>query len=99
MAEPHVYAESLYRQAGLTADDVATLFGRPAWFADAACREHPELSWFPDPSDLEAIAAVRAVCERCLVSPECEPAGRERGERFGVWAGVLRTGRRPAKVA
>lgn len=51
---------------------------------DAACREHPELTWFPERG--QDIRAARAVCAGCLVRPECSEYGRR--ERYGVWGGV-----------
>lgn len=39
------------------------------WELDAACLEHPEISFVPDaPADVDA---ARAVCGRCLVVGEC----------------------------
>jgi WhiB family redox-sensing transcriptional regulator len=51
--------------------------------ADAACLEHPGLSWFPARGD--DVREVKAVCASCLVRDECAAAGE--GERFGIWAG------------
>jgi Transcription factor WhiB len=49
-----------------TADAVYALLDRPAWHHTAACREHPELSWFPGAYE-DASAAV-AVCAACPVA-------------------------------
>jgi WhiB family redox-sensing transcriptional regulator len=69
-------------------DELARLLERPAWQADALCREHPDVSWFPgqgEPTD-----PAKEICARCAVSDEClafametEPAGR-----FGIWGGL-----------
>jgi hypothetical protein len=58
-------------------------FTKPAWHARAACRDHHELSWFPEHG--EAADAQRDVCAHCEVLAECAAAGV--GE-VGVWAGV-----------
>jgi len=43
-----------------------------AWHADAACREHPEVSFFP--GQHESTAPAKA-CAACLVRAECLAAG------------------------
>ena len=48
---------------------LAELIHRPLWHADALCREHPEINWFPGKG--EANRAARAVCARCPVREEC----------------------------
>jgi hypothetical protein len=58
---------------------------RPAWMADAACREHPEVDFFPGPrGDAEPAKAVCAGCCR----EACAAYARENGE-VGVWGGRL----------
>ena len=64
---------------------------RPAFHADAACREHPEVNFFPGQGG-DASAAV-AVCSRCLVRTECLSAAIDGGEA-GVWGGLTPAGRR-----
>jgi len=78
------------------------VWGKPAWHADAACREHPELSWFPAPG--EDLAAAKAVCESCLVVAECRSWSLAQGpELQGIWGGLSgqerRRRRRPAARA
>lgn len=46
--------------AGDDLPDLTSLLNRPAWHADAACREHPELTWFPARG--ESVNAAKAVC-------------------------------------
>jgi WhiB family redox-sensing transcriptional regulator len=62
------------------------------WKADAACREHLELSWFPDRGADQS--RQKAICARCLVQRECLIAG---AEEFGVWGGASERARRRAK--
>jgi len=64
---------------------LATL-NRPAWQADAACREHPELTWFPERG--ERTEAAKQVCRRCLVRDECLNFALELGEPVGTWGGL-----------
>ena len=60
------------------------LLRRPAWHADALCREFPDLSWYPEQGGDQR--APTEVCDRCLVRAECADAGL--GERFGIWGGT-----------
>ena len=56
---------------------------RPAWMADAACRETPGVIFFPTAG--ESTEDAKAVCARCLVADECLAYARENGEQAGVW--------------
>lgn len=57
---------------------------RPAWMADGACREHPEVGFFPGPRD--AVGPALAVCADCLARADCLAYAQENGE-CGVWGG------------
>lgn len=63
---------------------------RPAWHADALCREYPTLDWFPNTGS-HPVAAT-AVCRRCLVSNECLAAACDNHEA-GVWGGTTQNQR------
>ena len=64
------------------------LTARPAWHADAACREpHPDADWYAESSGHPMNAAV-AVCRACLVVEECRWWALTHPERFGVWGGL-----------
>lgn len=67
---------------------------RPAWHADAACREAPpEVSWFPERGQTAELP--REVCDRCLVAAECRAWALAQGDALeGVWAGMSKAGRR-----
>lgn len=65
---------------------------RPAWQADAACLEHPDVTFFPERG--ESLAPARAVCAGCLVSGECAAYAVAIGASAGVWAGVAVASRR-----
>lgn len=61
---------------------------RPAWHADALCKEAPaEVTWFA--SRGEDQRAAKAVCGRCLVRTECLAWAVAQGpELDGVWGGL-----------
>ena len=71
---------------------IDVLLRRPAWHADAACRDHPELSWFPGRG--EPLDQPRAVCAGCLVRDECLAAALEDPAMHGVRAGTSERERR-----
>ena len=61
------------------------LLVRPAWHADAACREHPEVNFFPGRG--EPVAPAKAICSGCLVRGECADAVGLSYDTYGVWGG------------
>lgn len=63
---------------------------RPRWMRDALCREHPEVTWFPERGGTGREA--RAICARCLVRDECRTYATEHREH-GVWGGTSETER------
>lgn len=72
---------------------VTTLLPKPPlWWEQAACQEHPELSWFPDedgprtPEAAAMSAKARGVCQSCPVRVDCLEYGME--QRFGIWGGL-----------
>jgi WhiB family redox-sensing transcriptional regulator len=86
---------------GLTGT-IRRLRGKPAWHADAACVEHPELAWFP--AQGEDTAAAKAVCSTCLVVGECRSWALAQGPQLhGLWGGLSglerKRRRRPAAQA
>jgi len=71
---------------------------RPAWMADALCREFPQLSWFPERG--ESVEPAKAVCARCLVAEECERyAADQPAPLAGIWAGESARSRRNGRRA
>lgn len=75
--------------------DVAALLARPAWHADAACREHPELSWFAERG--QSGTAAKQVCEGCLVRDECRAYALADSTLSGVWGAMSEPERREAR--
>jgi len=93
-------ADSIDRNGPGAAADLLDLIagGKPAWHADAACREHPELSWFP--AQGEDSSAARAVCSGCLVVGECRSwALAQGGGLVGLWGGLSDRERRRRRRA
>lgn len=71
----------------------ASLLERPSWQRDAACREHPEVSFFPEKG--QRLDPARAVCAGCLVRDECLDYALALGPQLaGVWAGTSEAERR-----
>lgn len=63
-------------------------FGEPAWHADAACREHPELRWVDPGNSGPVVAAAKAVCATCLVVSECLTTAMSDHTLIGIWGGT-----------
>ena len=68
--------------------DIDSLFQRPAWHAQAACRGRGTADFFPARG--ESLEAVRAVCGGCPVQAECLEYAIEAEEPrlMGIWAGT-----------
>lgn len=71
-------------------DALGDLLAAPEWHKDAACKEHPGLSFFPERG--EPTDAAKAVCTGCLVKAECLQVGR--AEESGIWGGTSANQRR-----
>jgi WhiB family transcriptional regulator, redox-sensing transcriptional regulator len=92
------------RQAALNLREVVTVPAVPvelgvvdAFVDDAACLEHPEVSWFPNQGDKGAAAI--AVCHRCLVRSECLALALREGLTFGIFGGTTPEQRRKMRLA
>jgi len=59
---------------------------KPNWHRDAACREHPEVSFFPGLN--ESSAPAKAICAGCLVRQECLDEAYATNERYGIRGGL-----------
>lgn len=79
---------------GEVVDLLAELIDRPAWMADALCKEpaYAEVSFFP--ASGESLEPARAICGRCLVQAECRTYAVETDERHGMWGGTSPGGRK-----
>jgi WhiB family redox-sensing transcriptional regulator len=69
------------------------LYRAPDWHADAACKEHPEVNFFPKRGDDGRQA--KGVCAGCLVRTECADWALEQGSELkGIWGGMSELDRR-----
>jgi WhiB family redox-sensing transcriptional regulator len=76
-----------------TGDLLELLARRPAWHADAACKEAPrEVSWFPNHG--ETGEAAKAICAGCLVIGECRAWALSQNRLAGAWGGLSQVERR-----
>lgn len=55
------------------------------WWDRAACRAHPDLSWFPGSGESQREQVT--ICRTCPVRPECLFHALTEPEDFGVWGG------------
>jgi hypothetical protein len=80
-------------------DLLELVHNRPPWHADALCKEHPELSWFPSQRSKPArLAPIRAVCRACLAHDDCRAWSLAQGPGLvGVWAALTEADRRAIK--
>jgi WhiB family redox-sensing transcriptional regulator len=69
----------------------------PSWHAQGACRDHPNVEWFPTRG--QASAPAKTVCSTCRVRDTCLAAALEHGERFGIWGGTSERERRRLRQA
>jgi hypothetical protein len=56
------------------------------WAGDALCREHPEISFFPETDALTNDA--KAVCRECPVIDDCLTYALADDSLVGVWGGT-----------
>jgi WhiB family transcriptional regulator, redox-sensing transcriptional regulator len=92
------------RPGGFCGDEISDLgylldlLERPAWQREGACREHPEISWFPEQGDT-GIAAKR-ICQGCFVVKECREWSLAQGSELqGIWGGLDARGRRKLRAS
>ncbi len=86
---------ALMQPGAYTVSLLDVLTARPAWHADAACREHPEVVFFPELG--QSSAPAKAVCERCLVRDECRAHALADPTLNGVWGAMSEPERREAR--
>lgn len=65
-----------------------------SWREASACATAPEVDFFPDPADLAAISAAKALCASCPVAGECLTWAIETNQPEGIWGGHTPTERR-----
>lgn len=67
-------------------EDVLRLLERPAWMADAQCRNLGPDTFYPNDSDDHP--EIRAICRLCDVQVECLKHAINTREEHGWWGGV-----------
>lgn len=65
---------------------------RYAWRAYGACRQHPEVDFFPERG--QPTAPAKAICAACPVRDECLSVALANGERHDIWGGLSERERR-----
>ena len=67
--------------------DFAAMIGAsvPDWHRRGACRERPDVDFFPE--DGIGVALAQRVCAECSVADECLAYALEHREEHGVWGG------------
>ena len=81
-------ATGITRHSHSGLDDLLGLVAgaRPAWMADALCREYPRVDFYDEsPAGVDRAAAI---CSRCLVRAECQAFALDNAEPGGVWGGL-----------
>ena len=64
----------------------------PFWANQAACRQHPDVNFFPGRG--EDSTAAKAICATCSVRDTCLEVALRNVEKFGVWGGTSEKERR-----
>lgn len=77
-------------QAELIASYIA--HGRPSWFSQGKCRDHPEVTWFPERG--ESTKQAKEICASCPIRIACLNHAVRTGENHGIWGGAA-----PRKLA
>lgn len=80
-----------------TVVDFDAITKRPTWHADAACKEHPELTWFPERGQ-DSRPAI-AVCTGCLVRYQCAEYALADPTLGGIFGGLTERARRRIRQA
>ena len=100
MFAPSDYEDPRWHEADPAAIyGVAELLGHrsPAWHADAACRERPDLNWFPERG--EDVRQAKAVCSSCPVRSDCLADALANRRHHGIWGAPSERERRPLRRA
>lgn len=69
---------------------------RPAWWADAACRDRPDINWFPERG--EAAEPAKAICAGCSVQVACLAFAIEEHIDHGIFGGLSARQRRKGRA-
>jgi WhiB family transcriptional regulator, redox-sensing transcriptional regulator len=83
----HFYAQRPGEEASSSVEELFDLMAEPAWMTQAACKNHPEVSWFPRKGGRREEQAKR-ICAGCPVRYTCLLWALEQGSDLqGIWGG------------
>jgi WhiB family transcriptional regulator, redox-sensing transcriptional regulator len=83
----HVYAQGPGDESRSSVEELLNLMEGPAWMTQAACKNHPEVTWFPKRGGGRGAQAKR-ICAGCPVRYKCLRWALEWGpELQGIWGG------------
>lgn len=85
---PHNKAEAAWHDNSYLESRLASLLEAPDWYADAACKEHPEIRWVDLGRNAAKVEAAREICAGCLVRLECLHMALADPALIGVWGGT-----------
>lgn len=65
---------------------IALLPERPPWWDEAACKDQPEVNWFPERG--EPTEPAKQVCDACPARDACLAFAVEEHIEHGIWGGT-----------
>lgn len=74
-----------------------TLDNNEGWRDEAACREHPAETWFPEQSAAAQGQEAKRICRGCPVIAECAAYAVAHRELDGIWGGLTAKERQLAR--
>jgi WhiB family transcriptional regulator, redox-sensing transcriptional regulator len=84
----HLYARRPGEVARSSVEELLDLMEGPAWMTQAACKNHPEVSWFPRKGGGRREEQAKRICAGCPVRYTCLLWALERGSDLqGIWGG------------
>jgi WhiB family redox-sensing transcriptional regulator len=75
-----------------------TSAGSQVWRADAACRGMGADVFLPGPGQNSAVAAAKAICNRCPVKSECLTEALTDPDNSGIWAATSQRQRKAIRA-
>lgn len=66
---------------------MTTVWQRPEWHDNAACRDTSPTIFFPRTAGIGNVLKALKICESCPVIKECGEWAATQNEEFGIWGG------------